>query len=123
MINFTYKQIVNKTIKLVQKLNKTKKLEERKIMASIILKYKLHPNFFHKLFSQKNYKLLAYVFRYIMRHNDIVKTLNYYYDNMAGGYNQVKYLAILEFIAIAYHSVAPTIPQYPKLYRIKKRKY
>ena len=122
MIKFTYKQIANKTIKLIRKLNKSKNVEERKIMAGITLKYKLQPYFFHTLFSGKNTRLLAFVLRYMMANNDIVKTLNYYYDNMSGGYNQVKYKAILEFIAIAYHSVAPTIPKYPKLYRSRSKK-
>ena len=120
MIKFTYKQIVNKTIKLIRKLNKSKNIEDKKIIASITLKYGLHPLFFNTLFAGKNNRLASIVLTYMMSNMDIVKTLNYYYDNMGGGYNHVKYKAILQYIAIAYHSVAPTVPKYPRLYRVRK---
>ena len=120
MIKFTTKQLMNKTIKIVKKLIKSKNIEEKRIIARILIKYRLHPRFFEKLFLNNN-PMLRIVFAYMFLNRDVITTLNYYYDNMKGGFNQVKYKAILQYIAIAYHSVAPTVPKYPRLYRPNKK--
>ena len=50
----------------------------------------------------------------------IIKTLDYYFQNMSKSKtgDEVKERAILEFVAIAYRTVAPRLVNVPVLFRI-----
>lgn len=116
MKNYSPQELRKKLLQIVKYYIKTKKSDELKILRDINIKYRLHTFFWKKLTSSELKGLLNLVLTYVISNRDIVKTLNYYFANMRKG-DYVKHYAILEFIAIAYRSIAPTTKDYPRLYR------
>ena len=71
-----------------------------------------------KIASKSNQELLHAIIINIYKTYDIIKTLNYYLANMSKNNNEVKYYNILEYIAISYRHIAPTLPKLKILYQI-----
>lgn len=116
MKNYSPQVLRKKLLQIIKYYIKTKKIDELRLIRDINIKYKLHTFFWTKLTSTEYKGLFNLVVAYVIGNRDIVKTLNYYFANMKKG-DYVKHSAILEFIAIAYRSIAPTTKDYPRLYR------
>ena len=115
---FTYNQIYSKLLKIVKRFIKTQNKNELGILRNINYKYSLYPYFWEKIASKSNQELLHAIIINIYKTYDIIKTLNYYLANMSKNNNEVKYYNILEYIAISYRHIAPTLPKLKILYQI-----
>lgn len=117
---FTYNQIFTRIQKIIKRFIKTKITDEQKILHSINLKYKLYSHFWSTIIKKSNEHLLHEIVINIYRTPDIMKSLSYYFEYMSKGNNEIKYYNILEYIAISYRHIAPTLRKIPRLYRLPK---
>lgn len=120
MKRYTYKQLVSKIIKIIKMYIKSKKSDQLRVLLDIESKYRLRTFFWEEILSEKYKVVLKAVMNHILSRSEIVKTLNYYFEHM-GKNDTVKHYTILEYVAIAYRSIVPTMKGYPRLYRHRRK--
>ena len=109
MLKYTLDELKKKIIKLIKKYVKTTKHEDKLIIQLLNYQYRLKYNFWSNLL--KNKTILNATINNILVGKTIIKTLDYYFQNMTGKNNEVKEKAILEYVAIAYRTIQPRLPQ------------
>ena len=120
MKQYTYNEIFTKIVNIIKRFVKTKQKKELQLLLNLNIKYRLYSSFWKTIISQSNEYLLNKIIMNIYSTPDVIKALNYYFENMSKSNNEVKYYNILEFVAINYRHIAPTLRTVPRLYRILK---
>ena len=122
MLKYSLDELRKKIIGVIKKYSKTKIIEQQRIIILLNTQYRLKYNFWTDLLKHK--QILNAVISNILIGRTIIKTLDYYFQNMSKSKtgDEVKERAILEFVAIAYRTVAPRLNNVPVLFRISLNK-
>lgn len=109
MLKYSLDELRKKIIGVINKYSKTTIHEQQRIIQLLNIQYRLQYNFWTNLL--KNKPILNATINNILVGRTIIKTLDYYFQNMSKTGNEVKERAILEFVAIAFRTIQPRFPQ------------
>jgi len=107
MLKYTLDELKKQIIKVIKKYSKTNKLKHKQIIILLNTQYRLKYNFWTDIL--KNKAILNATIDNILMGRTMIQTLDYYFQNMSSKGDIVKERAILEFVAIAYRTVAPRL--------------
>lgn len=109
MLKYTLDELKKQIIGVIKKYSKTKILKQQQIIILLNTQYRLKYNFWTDILKHK--QILNATIDNILMGRTMIQTLDYYFQNMTKSKtgDEVKERAILEFVALAYRTVAPRL--------------